>query len=54
MKKLTTKIVLILIIAVLSVTLMGCENGGTDGELPKEVNIGYLRVPNDELVAKTM
>ncbi|KNZ43379.1 ABC transporter substrate-binding protein [Acetobacterium bakii] len=54
MKKLTAKIVLILVIAVLSVALMGCENGGTEGELPKEVNIGYLRVPNDEMVAKTM
>lgn len=54
MKKWTLKIGMILIIAVLSATLMGCEKGGSEDGLPKEVNIGYLRVPNDEMVAKTM
>ncbi|MGV8905622.1 MAG: ABC transporter substrate-binding protein [Acetobacterium sp.] len=53
MKNLTTKIVMILAIVLLAGTLMGCEQGDSNGNLPKEVNIGYLRVPNDEMVAKT-
>ncbi len=54
MKKLITKLMMVLGILVLSVTIIGCEKSESDGNLPNEVNIGYLRVPNDEMVAKTM
>ncbi|WP_440896491.1 taurine ABC transporter substrate-binding protein [Amphibacillus sp. Q70] len=40
----------------ISLVLIGCNNEQSsiaEGELPTEINIGYLRVPNDEMVAMT-
>ncbi len=53
MKKKITKRILILIIAVIMITLAGCQSKGTVGETATKINVGYLRVPNDEMVAKT-
>lgn len=37
-----------------SSTLAACGGSGdTTSDLPEEINIGYLRVPNDEKIAKT-
>lgn len=47
---------LLLIIIALILTLTGCgkdKSNQVTGELPTEINIGYLRVPNDEMVAMT-
>lgn len=47
------KVTMILVLLLMTVSLMGCQNSQSSGDLPEVINIGYLRVPNDEMVAKT-
>lgn len=35
------------------IVLTACSSGETNATLPEKVNIGYLRVPNDEMIAKS-
>lgn len=51
-KKLWVLAVLVALVAVAGL-FSGCQPQSDDSSLPKKVNIGYLRVPNDELVSKT-
>ena len=57
MKKVIKKKVWVLAVLVAVVVTMGlfsgCQAQSEQGSLPKKVNIGYLRVPNDEMVSKT-
>ena len=57
MKRVIKKKVWVLAVLVAVVVTMGlfsgCQNQSGQGSLPKKVNIGYLRVPNDEMVSKT-
>ncbi len=58
MNKIIKKIILAVVMVLLLSPLVGCQSekadGDFDGDLPQVINIGYLRVPNDEMVAKTM
>lgn len=52
MKKMWKKGLVLLLVLLLSVSGMACSGGGdSDADLPKEINIGILRVPNDETLA---
>ncbi|WP_414733964.1 ABC transporter substrate-binding protein [Acetobacterium carbinolicum] len=43
----------LVIMVVVAGLFSGCQSQNDGGALPKKVNIGYLRVPNDETVSKT-
>ncbi|MTI69899.1 MAG: taurine ABC transporter substrate-binding protein [Firmicutes bacterium] len=47
------KILLILLIAVLAVSMIGCNSleKSEESSLPKEINFGILRVPNEQTIA---
>ena len=55
MKKMYKNAVLVVLTVTLIVTLAACgdksANGSQGSTLPEEINIGYLRVPNDETLA---
>lgn len=56
MKRKISKKLVVLAVVLTMVAAMGLFSGcqsQSQGALPKKVNIGYLRVPNDELVSKT-
>lgn len=57
MKNLNKKLILVMMMILLLVTLTACgDESDTSQEssgLPKEINFGYLRVPNDETLAIT-
>ena len=54
MKKIFKNVSLILMVVVLTFSLVACGSNGDNEEeeaLPKEINFGILRVPNDETIA---
>lgn len=53
MTKTMKSIAIGLVLLGLTMVLMGCQGEKSAGDLPDQINIGYLRVPNDEMVAKT-
>lgn len=57
MKYLNKKLILVIMMMVLLMTLTACGGQSDTSEessgLPKEINFGYLRVPNDETLAIT-
>lgn len=42
---------LILLMAVITIALVGCGSNKNEDTLPEEINFGILRVPNDETIA---
>ena len=55
-REISKKLVVLAVVLTMVVAMglfSGCQSQSADGSLPKKVNIGYLRVPNDELVSKT-
>lgn len=57
MKNWYKNILLIVLVIALVMSLAACDSNSSDENessgLPKEINFGYLRVPNDETLAKT-
>lgn len=59
MKRYLKTIITILVLTILIISLMGCsinlgvstQEHGPDASLPQKINIGILRVPNDETIA---
>jgi taurine transport system substrate-binding protein len=51
MKKHWKKIIALVLVILMSLSMVACSGNNDDEELPKQINFGYLRVPNDETIA---